>query len=357
MARRCPSSQVKLAVGRCMVAEMKTEGCWIELGLVTGTDDVIQRHPRLLRSLRFGDDDYPGHVLALVGQLLGEWGGGSRWATGSRDDRPVHDRFARLDAVTAYLNLPTWLATSEPELHAQLFTDGLDDATMPDGTVLSAAAAAASRLQVGEMRRQIDRIRRDHTDDPEAAIRQAKELVETTCKTILGLVGDGPETTEDVPKLVARTLMHLGLDPKSVEQSAGDVSQARALKRLLGGVSSVLNGSAELRNARGTGHGKSGTPLVDSSVARRTVGLVLPAVAFLIETHAERTRPGPAVSLPAARPPLVGLKVGAWVRHDTFGDGKVLQLVGEGEKAIATVDVGSDGLKKLLTRFAPMVVL
>jgi hypothetical protein len=228
---------------------------------------------------------------------------------------------------------------------------------MPDGTVLSAAEAAAARLRVGEMRRQIDRIRRDHADDPEAAIGQAKELIETTCKTILGLVGDGPETKEDVPKLVARTLVHLGLDPESVEQSAGDVAQARALKRLLGGVSSVLNGSAELRNTRGTGHGKSGAPLVDSSVARLTVGLVLPAVVFLIETHEERTQPGPVVPLPAARPPLMGLKVGVWVRHDTFGDGRVLQLVGEGEKAIATVDFGSGGVKQLLTRFAPMVVL
>src|ERR687883_600567 len=61
--------------------------------------------------------------------------------------------------------------------------------------------------------------------------------------------------------------------------------QARAAKRLLGGVASVLNGAAELRNARGTGHGRSGAPVVDSALARMAVGVVLPAVLYLIEIY------------------------------------------------------------------------
>lgn len=36
---------------------------WTELGYLTDTDDWIDRHPRLLRSLSWGDDDYKGHVL------------------------------------------------------------------------------------------------------------------------------------------------------------------------------------------------------------------------------------------------------------------------------------------------------
>lgn len=31
---------------------------WIEVGVLTDSSDVIEKHPRLLRSLSFGDDDY-----------------------------------------------------------------------------------------------------------------------------------------------------------------------------------------------------------------------------------------------------------------------------------------------------------
>jgi len=39
---------------------------WLELGLLTGSLDLVQRHERLLRSLRFNDDDYPGAALAVL---------------------------------------------------------------------------------------------------------------------------------------------------------------------------------------------------------------------------------------------------------------------------------------------------
>ncbi len=72
-----PANLVELAVGKCLIAEMD-ESRWTELGLVTGTKDRIYEHPRLLRSLRFGDDDYDGHVYDMVPLLLGDdelrWG-------------------------------------------------------------------------------------------------------------------------------------------------------------------------------------------------------------------------------------------------------------------------------------------
>lgn len=353
-----PSNLVKLAVGRCMIAVMGDGGRWRELGLLTDTTNLIDNHPRLLRSLHFGDDDYDGHVLAMVRDVLGEWkpepGGPSPQAT---EPPSVFGRFRHLEAVADFINLPVWLAENDEGLFARLFHAEEEDSTMPDGTVLSAAEAAASRLQVGEMRRQIGRIRRDHSNDPEAAIGQAKELIETTCKTILGLTGDGPETKEDVPKLVTRTLVHLGLDPAAVEQVGGDVAEARALKRLLGGVSTILTGTAELRNLRGTGHGKSGSPLVDAAVARLTVGLVLPAVIFLIETHEARTEPGASAMQIVARPPIPQLRVGVIVRHKSFGEGLVEDVRGEGNKTVATVNFGEAGAKRLLVRYAPLTIV
>ena len=42
------------------------------------------------------------------------------------------------------------------------------------------------------------------------------------------------------------------------------------------------------------------------------------------------------------------------VQHDTFGLGTVVSIEGAAEKAVASVDFGSDGVKRLLLRYAPV---
>ncbi len=66
-----PKNLVKLAVGKALQAQMD-HGKWLELGLLTDTSDRIADHPRLLRTLKFGDDDYDGCVLDVVPTVLGE---------------------------------------------------------------------------------------------------------------------------------------------------------------------------------------------------------------------------------------------------------------------------------------------
>ena len=39
---------------------------WEEVGLLTGHSDTIRNHPRLFRSLHWGDEDYAGNVLAVI---------------------------------------------------------------------------------------------------------------------------------------------------------------------------------------------------------------------------------------------------------------------------------------------------
>jgi hypothetical protein len=216
------ADMVILAVGKCLGA-MMDRALWLELGLLTGNRDRIQDHPRLLRSLSWGDDDYQGHVYDMTPAVLGETGRASR-------PKDLGLRFPHLQTVSDFLHIPAWLAEHEPALHSQVCTGGTaPDATLPDGTVLDAAATAAARLEVAEMRRQVDRIRRDFAEDPEALVGQVKELVESACKTILGLTGTGPETQEDVPALVSKTLRHLGLHPEVL--SAGrDATEAKALR-------------------------------------------------------------------------------------------------------------------------------
>jgi DNA helicase-2/ATP-dependent DNA helicase PcrA len=51
------------------------------------------------------------------------------------------------------------------------------------------------------------------------------------------------------------------------------------------------------------------------------------------------------------------LAVGQRVSHDTFGLGTVVALAGEGDKSEATINFGQYGEKRLLLRYAPVVVL
>jgi len=44
-------------------------GDWEEIGLLTGYSDLISKHPRLLRSLSWGDEDYAGNALTIIKRI------------------------------------------------------------------------------------------------------------------------------------------------------------------------------------------------------------------------------------------------------------------------------------------------
>ena len=75
-----------------------------------------------------------------------------------------------------------------------------------------------------------------------------------------------------------------------------------------------------------------------------------------------RRRPPPAVArlVAAARrpvtrqPAIIHLEPGDRVTHDSFGLGSVVQVEGAGDSAMAHVDFGDDGVKRLLLRYAPV---
>jgi DNA helicase II / ATP-dependent DNA helicase PcrA len=55
----------------------------------------------------------------------------------------------------------------------------------------------------------------------------------------------------------------------------------------------------------------------------------------------------PARAIPSLAP-------GDRVLHDSFGLGTVVALEGQAEKSVASVDFGSQGVKRLLLRYAPL---
>ncbi|CAG7857431.1 hypothetical protein MCAMS1_02246 [biofilm metagenome] len=57
-----------LALRERVVADFSA-GDWEEIGLLTGFSDLISKHPRLLRSLAWGDEDYAGNALVIIKRI------------------------------------------------------------------------------------------------------------------------------------------------------------------------------------------------------------------------------------------------------------------------------------------------
>ncbi|RSM36039.1 hypothetical protein DMA12_41935 [Amycolatopsis balhimycina DSM 5908] len=101
----------------------------------------------------------------------------------------------------------------------------------------------------------LQRIQRAIVTDPAQVIGSAKELVESTAKVVLTELGLPVDDKADVPALVKDTQTALGLHP-STHTPGPDGSDA--VKKILGSVTGVAIGVAELRNRHGTGHGVAG---------------------------------------------------------------------------------------------------
>jgi hypothetical protein len=241
---------------------------WMELGLETGALEYIRNHPRLLRSLSWGDDDYLSCVVEAVPVMLGE--------RSARNGPRFGRRFPELAAVEKFLDLPAWLRKHEPALYQSLYGD--------DDTVLDELQVVADELGIDDVDEHAARIRRSLIDDPAQAIGSSKELLETVLKAVLGLHGTGPETRLDVPELVHRAGVQLGLHPAGHRGTEPGAEQRR---KLLGALVTVVNSAAELRNAGfGTGHGVSQRRPLDAATARMVVASAVAAAAFYLEAYA-----------------------------------------------------------------------
>jgi hypothetical protein len=144
----------------------------------------------------------------------------------------------------------------------------------------------ASNFDMPELHRQIDRMKSAVEDDPGLAIGTAKELVETTCKTILEERGIQFDDNADITKLVKDARKSLGLIPDAIPDS---VKGAEIIRRLLSNLGTIAQVLGELRNLYGTGHGKHGKSKgLNPRHARLAVGAASTLALFLFETHQER---------------------------------------------------------------------
>jgi hypothetical protein len=121
--------------------------------------------------------------------------------------------------------------------------------------------------------------------DTDLAIGTAKELLETTCKSILKEKGNAIDPDWTLPQLLKATSLVLDFTPKF----ASDPDKAdKAIRQILGGISSIVHGVAELRNDYGTGHGKDADfKGLEIKYAKLFVGVVSEVAILYLATNGE----------------------------------------------------------------------
>jgi hypothetical protein len=132
--------------------------------------------------------------------------------------------------------------------------------------------------------RQVTRMEMALRGEPDLAIGTAKEFVETLCRTILGERRISLPPDDDLPALVKATVQSLDILPAGI---ADPSKWEKTITRLVNNLSSIGQSLAELRNAFGTGHGKTAAHVgLGSSHARLVVHMAATIGVFLYETHA-----------------------------------------------------------------------
>ena len=152
--------------------------------------------------------------------------------------------------------------------------------------LLDSLKGLALSLDAEHLQLHIRRIEESIDNDPDQAIGSAKELVETCCKSIYQRRTGNASDQDDLPKLVRDTLSELKLVPNAIKDSD---KGGETIKRVLGNLSNIVNGIAELRNWYGTGHGKDiRTKGLKPRHARLAVGAASTLVNFIFETDQEQ---------------------------------------------------------------------
>ena len=117
------------------------------------------------------------------------------------------------------------------------------------------------------------------TTDSSLAIGQAKEIIETACKYILGDLGIN-YTNLDFNKLSKLTRESIGISEKEKNKKIPGVD------KVLSGLSNVASGMAELRNSYGNGHGKdSSFKKLPLRYGKLAISAASSYVEFLLDSH------------------------------------------------------------------------
>lgn len=245
-----------------------TESDWIELGLAVGMVDKIQGDDRLLRSLSWRDEDYSGLAVKFGKLALNKLGLKSSSVVSA-------DLLSKIESA---FRVSSWLESENPALYKDIY--------QAQGALETIAGleTVAKRLDINDVDTHTRRIRRGLVDDPQQAIGQSKELLETICKEILGLHGNDKVTrAKDMPELMREVKKQLKLEV------SGLPGEDQRMK-LIAALTQITTAATEVRNiGLGTGHGVARGAKTDEILAELVVTSVSGVCHFLLATFENQT--------------------------------------------------------------------
>ncbi|MGI9337984.1 MAG: abortive infection family protein [Gammaproteobacteria bacterium] len=143
-------------------------------------------------------------------------------------------------------------------------------------------------IDTTQVQRNMDIMDRQVESAPAVAIGVAKDMVESCYKAILQDANAGFSDSENIPELAHKAADVLNLLPQNIsERKKGE----KAIKKVLGSLTNIVQGTAELRNQYGSGHGrKAGHAGLSPRHARLAARAAVTLVAFLLETAEQRKK-------------------------------------------------------------------
>lgn len=120
--------------------------------------------------------------------------------------------------------------------------------TFENSTIKKQAISIKNSFNDSYINKQIDQMIKSIERNPSDAIGKAKELLEACLKSILSERNTCQEkelSRKDIPELIKNVRQELGID-----------SDHKEIKQIIGGLSSISGGLAQLRNSKGSGHGR-----------------------------------------------------------------------------------------------------
>lgn len=137
---------------------------------------------------------------------------------------------------------------------------------------------------------QIDIMLKMQNENPTEAIGKSKEFIESCCKTILEESQVAIDKDWNVSQLAKVTMKLLEISIDNVDERT---SESRTVKAILGNLHGIAGNIAELRNAYGSGHGKSASYKgLTVRHAKLAVGSSITLVNYLWDTYEWRKEKG-----------------------------------------------------------------
>lgn len=242
--------QMILDISKAIQATFSTSE-WTEVGYLTSTDEYIDNHPRLLRSLQWGDDDYKGHVLDAVARML------------DLDD-------ANLKRLVEYEPIASWLNANDPgalqSLQADVYGMAVP-AVVPTGSQAAIAALADAQALL-ESRGPTSAVDRVHTG--------VHGFLKGACSEA---------NIEFEPDATSNQLLKLLLEHHPALQDLG--SRGQEVRRLIRMSASIVDAMGTLRNHASLAHPNE--ELLDQEEALLVINLARSLLRFL---DGKLNRPG-----------------------------------------------------------------